>query len=248
MYHASPPVGNFLQTRYPETKCAISCEWISVALANAYPGSLFHATCCRTSRRLATVRVDNGVGKSRATTVGFLHNSGPLPSGRILLFFLLFFWRQNDLYPFPDVFICFYDFYGCDSEGLEPACRDSAFTTPRMTEAFFIHNGAGYPVDVGLGTEIEAEVSQLLPLSLASYRANGVVLVNILQETGSHMARMFLFFQNQRKTKSKLFRRPYKMRVVGSCNKLVSSDTKPNISRIDPGSNRSLRLRWSRDP
>ena len=33
--------------------------------------------------------------------------------------------RQNDLYKYPDIYVCLYNFYGCDTMGLEPDCMYS---------------------------------------------------------------------------------------------------------------------------
>lgn len=36
---------------------------------------------------------------------------------------------QNVVYQFPDVWVCLYDQYGCDTEDLEPECVSSAWNT-----------------------------------------------------------------------------------------------------------------------
>lgn len=36
---------------------------------------------------------------------------------------------QDDLYKYPDVYVCLYDFFGCDSLGLEEDCMSSANST-----------------------------------------------------------------------------------------------------------------------
>lgn len=36
---------------------------------------------------------------------------------------------QNIVYRFPDVWVCLYDQYGCDTEALEPECVSSAWNT-----------------------------------------------------------------------------------------------------------------------
>lgn len=69
-------------------------------------------------------------------------------------------WRQNDLYNYPDVYVCLYDFLGCDSFELEESCRESAFDTGQDTQATFNPGGTDEQ-EIGVGTTFLSEVRPL---------------------------------------------------------------------------------------
>lgn len=73
--------------------------------------------------------------------------------------------RQNDVYDFPDVYVCFYDNFGCDRQDLEESCRDSVFETGRRPMATFN--------PISSGQQKEAELAPLEEVGCSSVRMVG---------------------------------------------------------------------------
>ena len=70
------------------------------------------------------------------------------------------FWgvlRQNDLYKYPDIYVCLYNFYGCDTMGLEPDCMSSYNQTEGARTKATFHQGREKKLDIatnGLLTDL----------------------------------------------------------------------------------------------
>lgn len=81
--------------------------------------------------------------------------------------------EQNDLYEYPDVYVCLYNFFGCDSLDLEEQCIGTVHSTEGgETKAFFNPldvNPQEISTDASLTDEVRIRKNDAILALLSSY-------------------------------------------------------------------------------